>query len=328
MIEISIVVPVYGCEPCLRELADRIRTTLESMGNTWELVLVDDRGPDFSWKVITELAANDPHVHGFQLSRNFGQQIAITAGLSVAQGKWMVVMDCDLQDRPELIADLYAKALEGFDIVYARRRQRTSSIFRRLSARMYFGMLNLFTGARMDGSYGSFSIISSKARDAYLQVRDQDRHYLFILRWLGFDNTAIDIVQASRTSGRSSYSVRALIKLAIDGVFFQTTVLLRGIVYLGFGISGIGAALALFLIAQRLTASHTYPGWTSVMVLLLCIGGMILISLGITGLYIGKVFDQVKGRPLFILDKQTDSFEPQSGIQGNELVDFANDHHH
>jgi dolichol-phosphate mannosyltransferase len=304
-VELSVVVPVYGCETCLRELHRRLTESLAWTNGSYELVFVDDRGPDRSWPVLCELADADPHVRAFRLSRNFGQHAAITAGLSKSRGRWTVVMDCDLQDPPEEIGRLYAKATEGYDIVLARRLRKRSSAFRRLAGRLYFALMNFFTGTSIDAGHGSFSIISRKVVDAFLAFKDRDRHYLFVLYWLGFDRASIEYEQAERPAGKSSYTLGRLLTHALGGMFFQTTVLLRWVVYSGFMLALLGVGVAAYFAIARITGT-AYPGWTSLVVLLLLIGGLIIISTGVTGLYIGRVFNEVRERPLFVFDQATD----------------------
>jgi polyisoprenyl-phosphate glycosyltransferase len=299
---ISVVVPVYGCRDCLEHLHDRLTATLSGLVPAYEIILVDDRARDESWSEIERLVELDASVRGVRLSRNFGQHAAITAGLSQVRGEWVVVMDCDLQDPPERIPDLYAKALEGHEIVFGRRTHKPTGPIRRLLASLYFQCLRVFTGSHIEGQYGTFSVISRKVVEAFLEMRDQDRHYLMILNWLGFDAVAVDYEPALRYRGRSSYSLPHLIEHALDGVFFQTTVLLRWIVYLGFFLASLGGVLAAYLLAARI-AGQAYPGWTSIVVLTLALCGFIILSTGITGLYIGKVFEQSRGRPIFVVDR-------------------------
>ncbi|HEU0316945.1 MAG TPA: glycosyltransferase family 2 protein, partial [Solirubrobacteraceae bacterium] len=223
--EISVVVPTYACATCLHALHERLTATLTGMAVEYELIFVEDRGVDGSWDVLAQLAAGDPRLRAFRLSRNFGQHMAITAGLAQARGAWTVVMDCDLQDPPEEIPRLYAKAREGHDIVFARRIERQpASRVRAHAGRAYFRLLNLVAGTDIDRSYGTFSIIARKVADAYLEFRDRDRHYLFILYWLGFNQAAIDFPAGPRHSGESSYRMGALLRHALDGLMFQTTV--------------------------------------------------------------------------------------------------------
>lgn len=299
--ELSIVVPVYKCADCLPHLHERLGATLAAVTDRYELIFVDDRSPDDAWSALTDLAAHDPRVRLIRLSRNFGQHAAITAGLTAARGRWTVVMDCDLQDPPEQIPRLYAKAQEGFDIVYARRTGRRHSWFRRMGSAAYFRVLNALIGTSLSAEFGNFSIISEKVRDAFLAFRDKDRHFLMILSWLGFEHTAIDFPHAERYAGESSYTLGMLLRFALAGLFFQTTTLLRWIVYIGFGISLVGVGLAGFFVIHYFLG-NPYPGWTSLGVLLLLLGGFIIVSTGVAGLYIGKIFTQVKDRPLFVVD--------------------------
>jgi dolichol-phosphate mannosyltransferase len=318
--ELSVVIPVYRCRDCLPELHRRLTEALESVPGDVEIVFVEDGGADGSWEVLCELAARDARVKAYRLSRNFGQHAAITAGLSKATGKWVVVMDCDLQDPPEHIGKLYAKAAEGYDVVLARRLRKRQSLPRRAVGHLYFKLLNVFTGSSIDPSFGSFSIVSRKVVDAFLQLGDRDRHYLFILRWLGFETATIEYEPAERAAGKSSYGFRRLLKHALDGMFFQTTILLRWIVYLGFAISLIGAVAAVYVTVLRLTGS-AYPGWASVFVLLLLLGGFIIVSTGVTGLYIGRIFDEVRQRPLYVFDREVEgTVEPLRAAEPDERV--------
>lgn len=301
-IEISVIVPVYGCAGCLEELHQRVAQALEEISDRYELILVDDRSPDGAWERLRDLATTDSSVRAVRLSRNFGQHAAITAGLEQSRGRWAVVMDCDLEEKPEDIPRLYEKAQEGFDIVLARRVTRHHSWLRQRAARTYFGLMNVFLKTDIDGAYGTFSLVSRKVIDSYLSVQDKARHYLFILYWLGYKHASIDIEQAPRKNGKSSYSFTALVSHAVDGIFFQTTVLLRWIVYFGFlvALMGLGLAAAFAFLAIFVNPP---PGWTSLAVLLLLVGGFIIMSTGVTGLYIGRIFDQVKGRPLYVVDE-------------------------
>jgi dolichol-phosphate mannosyltransferase len=308
--ELSVVVPVYNCGPCLRDLHRRLRASVSEISPDFELVFVEDRGRDDSWSVLVDLARGDSAVRAFRLSRNFGQHAAITAGLSQSRGRFVVVMDCDLQDPPEEIPRLYETAQQGYDIVFARRRQKRQGAFRRIAARVYFALLRLFTQRTIEGEYGTFSILSRKVVEGFLRFRDQDRHYLFILQWLGFRSTSIDYGHADRLAGRSSYTLKTLLVHAFNGVFAQTTVFLRWIVYLGFAISFAGLGLAAFFVQQYLVHSTVPPGFTSLAVLILVVGGVSILTTGVAGLYVGKIFEQVKQRPLFVIDESVGT-EPQ-----------------
>jgi glycosyltransferase involved in cell wall biosynthesis len=301
VVELSVVIPVYRCAECLDALYERLVRTLEALAPSFELVMVDDRSPDGSWDLLVQLAQRDARLRAFRLSRNFGQHAAITAGLAESRGRWTVVMDCDLQDPPEEIPRLLAKAQEGYDIVLARRVKRQQSWLRGVAARTYFRMRNFFLRMEMGTDYSTLSVLSRKVVDAFLEVRDRDRQYMLIIHWLGFERAEIEFEHRARQGGESSYAVRQLVQLAIEGFFFETTILLRWIVYLGFGLALTGALLAAwFIVAYFLF--RPYAGWTSVAVLLLLVGGFIITSLGVTGLYVGRIFAQVKDRPLYVVD--------------------------
>ena len=301
---LSVVVPVYGCSGCLAALHRRLTETLEPLGHTYELVFVEDRSPDESWAVLQRLASTDSSIRAIRLSRNFGQQAAITAGLANSHGRYTVVMDCDLQDPPELIPSLLDKALEGNDVVLARRTSRSHSARRLAVTRGYHWFLRRFLRTHVSGEYGAFSLISAKVRRAFLTIPDKDRHYLPILFWLGFQRTSIGFEHGERASGKSSYSLGALIRLAVEGVFFQTTTLLRFIIYLGFTVAVVGVLLAIYFIFAFI-ALQPPPGYTSLAVLILLVGGFTIVALGVTGLYIGQIFKQVKDRPIYVVDVDT-----------------------
>jgi dolichol-phosphate mannosyltransferase len=301
--EISVVIPVYNCAGCLPALHERLTATLSTLTRDYEIVLVDDRSRDGAWEILTKLARDDRHLRVVRLSRNFGQHAAITAGLTRSRGAWTVVMDCDLQEPPEEIPRLYAKAQEGYDIVRAVREGRRHSAFRRMSASLYRRMLSEGEG---EIEFSTLSMISRKVVDAFLELRDRDREYQLVLDWLGFSQATIGFAHAERAGDSpSAYGLRELVRVALDGMFFRTTVLLRWIVLLGFLVALAGFLLGAYAIFSRYV-EDTPPGYTSIVVLLVLLSGFILISLGVVGLYVGRIFDQVKGRPLFVVDEQID----------------------
>lgn len=298
---ISVVIPVYQCAGCLMELNSRLVFSLSKITNQFEIIYVDDRAKDDAWSIIAELAKNDKHIKGLRLSRNFGQHLAITAGLEKSQGDWVVVMDCDLQDPPEEIIRLYEKALEGFDIVFSKRIRKKHAFYRRLLSYTYFKLMTKFTDRYFNPELGSFSIIARKVVTSFLKFKDSDRHYLFILYWLGYNYTSINYEHTERFCGRSSYRISTLLKHAIKGVLFQTSAPLKLIASLGLFVSFIGFYFAMYII-YRYFFHDVMPGWSSIAVLISIIGGAIISSLGIVGLYIARIFEQVKDRPLYIID--------------------------
>jgi polyisoprenyl-phosphate glycosyltransferase len=303
-VALSVVIPVYQAEQCLPALHARLTNVLSKITENYEIVLVEDCGRDNSWSVINNISRLDNKVHGFKLSRNFGQHAAITAGLAASRGDWVIVMDCDLQDPPEDIPKFIAKAKEGYDMVVSKRVQKKQSAWRVLCARAYFALLKLATQNRVNGHYGTFSVINRQVVDAYLKFTDHNRHYAMILLWLGFRRAEIDYEQDKRWAGASSYSPLALARHALQGLFFHTTILLHLSIYTGFAVSLCGLGLAGWF-SYRYYIHSALPGWTSLTVLMLLLSGIILITLGITGLYIGQIFEQVKARPLFIFGERT-----------------------
>jgi dolichol-phosphate mannosyltransferase len=302
MTMLSVVVPVYGCADCLVALHARLTAAVAQITDRYEFVFVDDRSLDGGWSVLERLAGQDDHVRAFRLSRNFGQDAAITAGLAQAAGDWAVVMDCDLEEAPEDIPRLWTAAGEGYDIVRTTRRGWRHSAFRRAASRAY-RRLTLETDVRPD--YSNLSLLSRRVIDAFLRLHDRDREYMIALDWLGFDSTTIEIEHQARHAGRSGYTLRGLTRVAIDGMFFRSTVLLRLVVLLGFVIALIGVVVAGFEVADYfIEAQKRVPGYTSLAVLVLVLAGFIIVSVGVVGLYVGRIFEQVKDRPLFLIDRQ------------------------
>jgi polyisoprenyl-phosphate glycosyltransferase len=320
MIELSVVIPVYGCGDCLRELHRRLTDSIEALASDYELIFVDDGSPDGAWSTLAELAEQDPAVKAIRLSRNFGQHAAITAGLAQSAGSRVAVMDCDLQDPPEELGRLYAKADEGYEVVLTRRPRRRQPMFRRITGNAYFWVRKMLVGGSLENNMPNLSLLSRKVVDAFLQLRDRDRQYLLIVDWLGFGPAIVDIEQDARRAGRSSYTLGTLVRVAIDGIFFQSTVLLRWIIYTGFVIATLGLALVGYTVIV-LVVGRSLPDWIALPMLILLLTGFLSISAGVTGLYIGKIFEQVKGRPLYVIDvKLVDGVE--TGVR-EELSAYA-----
>ena len=297
---LSVVVPVYGCADCLMVLHERLSRSVAQISERYELVFIDDRSQDGGWEVLQRLARRDPRVRAFRLSRNFGQDAAITAGLAQCRGQWAVVMDCDLQEAPEDVPRLWAAAAEGYDVVRSVRSGWRHSPFRRWTSRAY-RKLTLETDVRPD--YSNLSLLSRQVIDAFLRLRD--REFMIALDWLGFDSTEIEIEHHDRHAGESGYTLQKLIRVALDGMFFRSTVLLRVVVLIGFVVALIGVVVAGFEIVDYFAEKdQAVPGYTSLAVLLLLLAGVMIASVGVVGLYVGRIFEQVKDRPLFLIDAE------------------------
>lgn len=301
---LSIVSPVYRAEHMVDEF---VRLTIEAAGRItpdFELVLVEDGSPDGTWARIAAICAADPRVKGVKLSRNFGQHPSITAGLHVARGRWVAVMDCDLQDDPAFLVDLIAKARDGYDVVLSSRNVRAHGWFKNVLGRAFTSVLNRLSGApAADPMIGGYSMLSRRAVEAFKTVGDVHRHYLLIVRWLGFDSAYVPVVHHPRQHGRSSYSVMKLLRHAINGWVSHSNRLLYASVGLGFAFLAAAITGALLVITLYFTRGFA-DGWPSLAVLILTGTGSILISMGVLGIYVGKIFDQVRARPLFIIERQ------------------------
>ncbi|MBX9688227.1 MAG: glycosyltransferase family 2 protein [Candidatus Obscuribacterales bacterium] len=241
-IEISVVVPSYNSRDSIQALYERVSATLVGISPKYEIICTEDCGKDYSYELLLELAAKDSHLRVLKMNRNFGQQTAKTAGLSFSRGRGTAVMDCDLQDQPEF----YKKAIEGLDVVLGKRIERQHNAHRKFCASIYAALSRLFAAPAFTGQCGTFSILSRKVFDAYLKFSDRNRHYLLILLWLGFNFADVEYQQAERVGSKSTYSLFSLVRHAIQGDFFQTTVLLPLIVGLGFCFSTSGRFLAVW----------------------------------------------------------------------------------
>jgi len=296
-----VVTPVYGCDGCLKELYDRIKQTLEVISPSFEIVMVNDGSSDQSWQVIQTLVRQDARVKGIALSRNFGQHAAITAGLDYSTGDWVVVMDCDLQDQPEEIRSLYDKVQEGYDIVFARRAKRKDTMVKRMQSKLFYKIYDYFTESNTDASIANFSICSRAVVDQFCLLREKSRSYPLLLKWLGFKWTVMDVKHAVRREGGSSYNWSKLINLAIDSIVSQSNKPLRLSIIFGFIIAFFSMIYGLVLIYKYFFLYQPVAGWTSVVVSLYFFGGLTFVNLGVMGLYIGKIFDEAKARPLYVI---------------------------
>jgi polyisoprenyl-phosphate glycosyltransferase len=267
----------------------------------YEIIFVDDRCPANSWEVVEELAHKNERVKAIRLSRNFGQHAAIYAGLSFAQGEWIVVMDCDLQDRPEEIATLYAKAQEGFDVVLARREERQDSLFKRWGSQAFYKVLSFLTDTKQDAGVGNFGIYHRKTINALMNMGDYIRYFPTMIRWVGFNQTIVSVRHDARYEGTSAYSLLRLINLSFDVIISFSDKPLRLITRAGLCISALSLFCALYVVLLWMSGEILVLGWTSLMVSIWFLGGLIISIIGVVSLYLGKTFDQVKQRPRFIV---------------------------
>jgi dolichol-phosphate mannosyltransferase len=301
---LSIVSPVYRAERLVGKLAGEIREALEPLGISFEIILVEDASPDKSWESICECCEKFAEVRGLRLSRNFGQHYAISAGLSMARGDWVIVMDCDLQDRPAELPRLLQKAAEGYDVVVARRAIRQDGLFKRLSSRMFYGTLGWLTGTVHDPAIANFGIYSSKVILAINSMPESIRYFPTMVRWVGFRTASLDVEHAARPEGKTSYNLRKLFNLALDICLAYSDKPLRMAVGTGFFVSLIGFVFAGFMVLQACRGEIQVLGYASLIVSLWVLAGLIIFIMGVVGLYVGKCFEGVKRRPAFIIAEE------------------------
>ena len=299
--EISVVVPVYGCPAAVEPLSDRLVAAISTITEDFEIILVNDADPKNSWAEIEKVCKKESRIKGIELSRNFGQIRAITAGLDYCSGEWVVVMDCDLQDRPEAIPELYRKAQEGYDVVFVKRKDRKDTGTVKFLSKAFYKVFDYFTDGNYDGSICNFSISRKKVIEAYCTMREQNRAYVMFLKWLGFRSVAIEIEGDERFEGKSSYNLRRKLRLASELITAQSNKPLQLSVTIGFISALFSFVFFIVQIIRYLCGAALLTGWTSTIVSIYFIGGLILMAIGIAGIYLGYIFNEVKGRPLYVV---------------------------
>ena len=304
MTQLSVVVPVYNESSLIHELIKRVSLNVKKITENYEIIIVNDGSTDSTWSLIAEQAKFDKNLKALDFSRNFGHHYAITAGLVESAGDWVVVMDGDLQDRPEVIPDLFNKAQEGYDVVFVSRQNRKENIFYRLSQRFFYILLRILSGVNFDSKQANFSIISRKVVNAFKDFPETARFYGSTIHWLGFNRTTIFAEHGQRHSGKPSYTLKKRFKLAGDIIISFSERPLRASIYLGSAISLISILFAFWLIISNFYWGYSVIGWPSLMVSIFFLGGVILTILGIMGVYIGRIFQEVKNRPLFVISNK------------------------
>jgi len=302
MIEISIVIPVYNCHEALSILFSEIEKAINEINVTYEVIFVYDGGPYCDWEVICELAKKNSNVIGIELSRNFGQHKAITAGLEKSNGEWIVVMDCDLQDNPKDIVPLYNKAIsEDVDVVFAKRIFRNDPFLKKLFSKLFYKILEYLSETKQDYTIGNYGIYHRKVIDAILSMGDSIRILPCMVRWVGFKTTYVEVIHDERKYGKTPYSFSKLLHLALNIIFSFSDKLLRLTVKLGMFISLASIFFAIIILIKYFNGKITQLGYTSIIISIWFLSGMIVAILGMVGLYVGKTFEQTKKRPTYII---------------------------
>ena len=311
MPKISVVVPLLNEEGVIEELIMRVSKSVHKITQDYEIILVDDGSQDATWEKIDEACNLEKRIKGLRFSRNFGHHYAITAGLREALGEWVVVMDGDLQDRPEVIPELYLKAQEGYEIVFVSRQNRPEGFYYKIVQRFFYWTLRLLSGIDFDSTQANFSIINEKVVRAFNLFPENARFYGSTIKWLGFKRTALPATHGNRFSGKPSYTFRKRLNLALDIIIAFSDRPLKFAIGLG-GVLSVTTVLAVVWITfAKLSWNFTVSGWTSLIVSIFFFSGVIIFLLGILGIYVGRIFHEVKSRPLYVVKEQKNIKRPQ-----------------
>ncbi|MDO1446017.1 glycosyltransferase family 2 protein [Rhodocytophaga aerolata] len=303
-IDMTVVLPIYNEEANINTLYDRLTIILKKMQLTYELLFVNDGSTDQSLKIIKSLAMHDTQVKYLDFSRNFGHQIAVTAGLNTAKGKTVTIIDADLQDPPELIPNMYEKIMEGWNVVYARRRNRKGEgILKKITAKLFYRLLTKVTSVPIPLDTGDFRIIDKKIIQVLKNMPEQSKFLRGQISWIGFKQTFVEYDRDPRYGGKTGYTYRKMIRFALDGITAFSNIPLKIASLAGFIVSGISFLLILYSLYGRFILKNYAPGWASIMISVLFLGGIQLICLGIIGEYISRMNINIRNRPLYIVNE-------------------------
>jgi dolichol-phosphate mannosyltransferase len=298
----SIVIPIYNEQQSFPALVKRLLSVMEQLDGPAEVVLVDDGSQDASYELMAAAHHDDPRFKVLQLSRNFGHQVAITAGMDAAAGQAVIVMDADLQDPPEVILEMVARWHEGYDVVYAvRERREGETLFKRKSATLFYGLQRRLAETDQPVEVGDFRLVDRKALNAFLQMRERNRYVRGMFSWVGFRQTAVPYARASREAGESKYPLRKMLRLAIDGLVGFSTAPLRFALMLGLFMAAASVLYGLIAISVKLAGLSIVPGYTSLLVAITFLSGVQLTVLGMVGQYVARIYDEARARPLYLV---------------------------
>jgi polyisoprenyl-phosphate glycosyltransferase len=303
--EIAVIVPLYNGRPMLNELCTRLQHSLAEITENYSIFLVDDAGPDNVWPLVRELSQTDKRIKGIRLSRNFGQHYALTAGIDAARARWYVIMDCDLQDAPEDIPRLYAKALEGHDLVVGLRKKDGHDQLKRRMSRLFYLLFRALSGVKLDWSVGNYRIFSNAVAEGFRRMREQLRFIPASFEWLGFEPAYVELPHYVRQEGRSSYTLSKLMTLAGQTILAHSQIPLKLMAILGLVMSAVTFLMAVIYFGRALVLGTSVAGWSSLFVTTLFMGSFQIALMGVLGIYIGKIFDEAKGRPLYVIKETT-----------------------
>jgi dolichol-phosphate mannosyltransferase len=319
---ISVVVPLFNEAQTLRELHRRLSDALALVG-PYEVVLVDDGSTDGTWHIALDLAAADSAVRLVRLSRNFGHQAALSAGLDVARGEAIITIDADLQDPPELIPELVERWREGYDVVYGVRSSRAGEAHLRLAAiSLFYRLIGAITSTEVPRDVGDYRLLSRRAADAIRAMPERARFLRGMSGWIGFRQIGVEYARDARYAGESKYPFKSLLRLALDGIVSFSIAPIRLVTALGFALVVFCVGVFAWVLYVQFAEAHHPPGWTSVIGVVLLLGGVQLLSIGVIGQYIGRIFEEAKQRPLYLVDEIVESPEAAARSSASSSASF------
>ncbi len=310
--ELSVVLPVFNEIETLDELRARLISVLTTCGRSFEIVFVDDGSRDGSFERMASFAHGDRRIRAVRLSRNFGHQMALTAGVDAARGRLVAVMDADLQDPPELLPEMLAKADEGFEVVYAVRAAREGEgAFKKATAHLFYRLMRRWTNVEIPVDAGDFRLLGPKALAAFRSLRERHRFIRGLTAWVGFRQTGVSYVRPARAYGETKFPLRKMARFALDALTSFSYVPLQLATWLGFAVSAFSFFYILVVLVLKVLHINV-PGWTTLMVFVLLIGGVQLMMIGVLGEYLGRVYEEIKGRPLYLVAEVVEEQEPET----------------
>jgi polyisoprenyl-phosphate glycosyltransferase len=313
----SLVIPVFNEEATLPELRNRLHSLISGLDGPCEVILIDDGSRDRSYEIMTDLSAADPRFKAVQLSRNFGHQTAITAGMDLASGDAVVIMDADLQDPPEVVLEMAQRWREGYEIVYGVRDEREGETwFKRTTAAAFYRLLRKLTDLDIPADVGDFRLVDRKALAAFGRLREHSRYIRGLFTWIGFKQIGVRYKRAERFAGQTNYPLHKMVKLATDGIVSFSVAPLRMALNCGFVVATLSILAGFAAIILKLRGVHVVPGWVSLVVVTSFLGGVQLIVLGTLGEYIGRIYEEVRARPLYIVRESHGLQRAPSGTHG------------
>ena len=295
--DISVVIPVYGCPEALEPLYKRLTDTLKQLTKSYEIILVNDGCPKGSWEIIKNLCKKDKKVIGINLSRNFGQLHSTNAGINLSKGDFVVLMDCDLQDKPE------GEINKGYDIVFVKRKHRKETGLTLVFSKLFYKIYNYFVDGYYDGDIGNFCIARKRIVDKYKEIKDNNKSFTTTLSWMGYKTSFIELDSDNRFEGKSSYTMSKKIQLAIDMLTSKSNKPLIAVIYLGMILALFAFVFLIIQVFKFLIFRNAPEGWTSMIASVFLMGGLTLVSIGGVGIYVGNIFNQTKGVPEYLIDE-------------------------